>query len=135
MYQKDLTYKEIVKLPDYPALEKLASALWQQENNYHGAAIMVGAGFSRSAASTGDVSRQLPLWNDLSAMLAAKLSTTSSDPLRLAEEYSAYFGKPALHDLVKKCYQRCGMGARKTACILVESAMERGSNNQLGYTA
>lgn len=101
MYQKDLTYKEIVKLPDYPALEKLASALWQQENNYHGAAIMVGAGFSRSAASTGDVSRQLPLWNDLSAMLAAKLSTTSSDPLRLAEEYSAYFGKPALHDLVK----------------------------------
>lgn len=91
------------KLPDYSALKKLAAALWQQDNSYQGAAVMVGAGFSRSAASTGDINRKLPLWNDLSSTLAEDLGTSSgSDPLRLAEEYCAYFGKQALHDAVKK---------------------------------
>jgi len=92
----------ITKLSDYAALKKLASALWQQDSAYHGAAIMVGAGFSRSAASTGDVNRKLPLWHDFSEMLAKELGSDSTDPLRLAEEYCAYFGKQALHDLIKK---------------------------------
>ena len=30
------------------------------------------------------------------------MSSNSSDPLRLAEEYNAYFGKQALNDLIKK---------------------------------
>lgn len=95
--------KNIADLPDYAALKKLAAALWQQDNAYQGAAIMVGAGFSRSAASSGDASRKLPLWNDLSKALAADLdSTSTADPLRLAEEYCAYFGKQGLYDLVKK---------------------------------
>lgn len=94
--------KNISSLPDYTALKKLASALWQQDNSYHGAAIMVGAGFSRSAASTGDASKKLPLWNDFSKTLASELGSSSTDPLRLAEEYCAYFGKQALHDLIKK---------------------------------
>lgn len=90
-------------LPDYSALRKLATALWQQGNAYHGAAVMVGAGFSRSAALTGDINRKLPLWNDLSSILARDLgASSSSDPLRLAEEYCAYFGKQGLRDLVKK---------------------------------
>ncbi|MBD0986512.1 SIR2 family protein [Klebsiella michiganensis] len=89
-------------LPDYPALKKLASALWQQDNAYHGAAIIVGAGFSRSCASTGDNSRKLPLWNDFAKILSKELASGSNDPLRLAEEYNAYFGKRALHDLIKK---------------------------------
>lgn len=90
-------------LPDYSALTKLAEALWQQDSAYHGAAIMVGAGFSRCAASAGDVHRKLPLWADLSTIMAKDLGAgASSDPLRLAEEYCAYFGKQALHDLVKK---------------------------------
>ena len=88
-------------LPDYSALKQLAAALWQQNNAYHGAAVMIGAGFSRSSASTGDLNRKLPLWNDLSSILAKDLgASSSSDPLRLAEEYCAYFGKQALHDLV-----------------------------------
>lgn len=91
----------IENLPDYPALKKLASALWQQGNSYHGAAIMVGSGFSRGAASTGDTNKKLPLWNDFSRALAAELGSSSQDPLRLAEEYCAYFGKQALHDLIK----------------------------------
>lgn len=95
--------QSIKNLPDYPAVEKLAAALWQQENAYHGAAVLVGAGFSRSGATTGDVGRKLPLWSDLSATLALELGADKySDPLRLAQEYLAYFGKQTLHDLVKK---------------------------------
>jgi len=94
--------KDISSLSDFTALKKLASALWQENNSYHGAAIMVGAGFSRSAASTGDASKKLPLWNYFSTKLADELHSSSNDPLRLAEEYCAYFGKQALHDLIKK---------------------------------
>ncbi|MDK2374097.1 SIR2 family NAD-dependent protein deacylase [Serratia fonticola] len=93
---------KISSLSDYATLKKLASALWKQDNSYHGAAIMVGAGFSRSAASTGDINRKLPLWYHFSETLAKELGSRSTDSLRLAEEYSAYFGKQALHDLIKK---------------------------------
>ena len=41
--------KDITQLDDYTKLKKLASALWQQNNSYHGAAIMIGAGFSRKS--------------------------------------------------------------------------------------
>lgn len=94
---------DICNLPDYAALKKLAAALWQQDNSYYGAAVMVGAGFSRCAASTGDSKRKLPLWKELSEILANELkSDKHADPLRLAEEYCAYFGRRALLDLVKK---------------------------------
>lgn len=94
--------KNLSSFPDYGALKKLASALWQQDNSYHGAAVLVGAGFSRCGASTGDVKRKLPLWNDFSDSLANELGSSSPDPLRLAEEYYAYFGKQALYDLIKQ---------------------------------
>lgn len=89
-------------LPDYPALKKLAAALWEQDSTFHGAAVMVGAGFSRAGASTGEAHRNLPLWHDFSRILAADLASNSTDPLRLAEEYDAYFGKQTLHELIKK---------------------------------
>lgn len=95
------TNKSPRDLPDYAALKKLAAALWQQDSAYHGAAVMVGAGFSRAAASTGDINKKMPLWNDFSNSLAEELDSKSADPLRLAEEYCAYFGKQALHDLIK----------------------------------
>jgi hypothetical protein len=95
--------QNISDLPDYPALEKLAAALWKQNKGIRGAAVMVGAGFSRSAASTTDVNKKLPLWNDLALSLAEDLHANPyTDPLTLAEEYCAYFGKQALHDLIKK---------------------------------
>lgn len=95
--------KSIAQLQDYPALKKLAAALWQQDISYRGAAVMVGAGFSRSAASTGDPRRVLPLWTDMSRSLANELGTSSNaDPLRLAEEYAAYFGREALDDLIRR---------------------------------
>ncbi|ROM90148.1 SIR2 family NAD-dependent protein deacylase [Pseudomonas brassicacearum] len=91
----------MINFPDYSALKQLAAALWQQSNAYHGAAVMVGAGFSRCGASTGETDKKLPLWNDLSVLLAKDLGAQSNDPLRLAEEYSAYFGNQALRDLIK----------------------------------
>jgi hypothetical protein len=94
---------DITDLPDYAALKKLAAVLWQQDNSYFGAAVMVGAGFSRIAASTGDTKSRFPLWNDLSETLAKEIgSSNHADPLRLAEEYRAYFGQQALLDLLKK---------------------------------
>lgn len=89
-------------LPDYPTFERFASVLWQKDNAYHGAAVMVGAGFSRCAGVTGDKSKKLPLWFDLSKVLNKELNSSDSDPLRIAEEYSAYFGRQALNDLLKK---------------------------------
>lgn len=93
---------DISSIPDYAALKKLASALWLQDNSYHGAAVMVGAGFSRCAASSADITKKLPLWNDFSKILAKELHSGTTDPLRLAEEYCAYFGQQALNDLIKK---------------------------------
>ena len=48
-----MTERDITKIIDYPLIQKLAQALWQSEDYGHGVAIMVGAGFSRSAANTG----------------------------------------------------------------------------------
>lgn len=93
----------ITDLPDFAALKKLAAALWQENNSYYGAAVMVGAGFSRVAASTGDAKSKLPLWNELSEVLAKDIGSSNQiDPLRQAEEYRAYFGQQALLDLLKK---------------------------------
>lgn len=94
--------KDVTQINDYPNLQKLASSLWQQNNSYHGAAITIGAGFSRSAAITGDDSKKLPLWFNFSEILTDELNSNSSDLLRLTEEYNAYFGKQALYDLIKK---------------------------------
>ena len=93
--------RELTELPDYPAVRKLAAALWQQDT-WSGAAIMVGAGFSRSAAMTGEPGKRLPRWSDLCKALEQDLDESgSADPLRLAEEYLAYFDKQKLHDLIK----------------------------------
>ncbi|AGU51537.1 hypothetical protein VAPA_1c44640 [Variovorax paradoxus B4] len=95
--------EKALQLPDYAALKKLAAGLWRQDNSSHGAAIMVGAGFSRVGAVTLDGKKKLPLWIHLSQALSQDLNATGAgDPLRLAEEYQAYFGKPALHDLIKR---------------------------------
>lgn len=103
MSQKDATSGNVSELQDYAALKKLAAALWQEESAYHGAAVLVGAGFSRCGGRSGAAGARLPLWHDLSRVLASELKTSSgSDPMRIAEEYCAYFGRQALYDLVTK---------------------------------
>lgn len=94
---------KVADLPDYPVLEKFAGSLWKKNNNFHGAAVMVGAGFSKCASSSGDKGRSMPLWGDLSKKIMADLDMkAASDPLRVSEEYSAYFGRRALNDLIIK---------------------------------
>ena len=93
-------------IADFPAIKKLAEALWHQDAKTHGAAIMIGAGFSRCSSKHADGAKKLPLWNDFAKRLASELDGKNkdlafSDPLRLAEEYRAYFGQAALNDLIK----------------------------------
>ncbi|MES2072801.1 MAG: hypothetical protein V4488_20765 [Pseudomonadota bacterium] len=51
-------------LSDYPAIKKLALALHKYDASQHGAAIMVGAGFSRSAARHVGGEKKMSLWDD-----------------------------------------------------------------------
>ncbi|WP_152090216.1 SIR2 family NAD-dependent protein deacylase [Azospira sp. I09] len=93
-------------LSDYPAIRKLASALYKLDSCQHGAAIMIGAGFSRSAAHHVGGEKKMPLWNDFSRKLAAELNPDDKDisfldPLRVAEEYRAYFGQAAFNDRIR----------------------------------
>lgn len=97
---------DINNLSDYPAIKKLAAALHQLNANQHGAAIMIGAGFSRSAACHVDGEKKMPLWNSFSKKLAEQLNPNDkdlvfSDPLRIAEEYRAYCGQAALNDQIR----------------------------------
>lgn len=97
---------KLSELSDYPAIKKLASALHQFDANRHGAAIMIGAGFSRSAAQHVGGQKKMPLWYEFSKRLLAELNPNEtnisfSDPLRVAEEYRAYFGQAALNDQIR----------------------------------
>ena len=93
----------IREISDFPTLQRFASVLWKQDNSYHGASIMVGAGFSRCSSTTADASKKLPLWFNFSNTLQNELGTQgNTDPLRIAEEYTAYFGRQALNELIKK---------------------------------
>lgn len=93
------------QLPDYPQIKKLASALHRLDASRHGAAIMIGAGFSRSAAVHVGGSKRVPLWGQFTNRLAERLypgrSTKFVDPLRVAEEFRAYFGQAVLNDQIR----------------------------------
>lgn len=100
------TIPKISDLSDYSAIKKLASALHQLDANQHGAAIMIGAGFSRSAACHVDGEKKMPLWYEFSEKLVKELNPNNNvlsffDPLRVAEEYRAYFGQAALNDRIR----------------------------------
>lgn len=101
-----MNVRDITKLTDYPLIEKLAQALWEQETFGHGVAIMVGAGFSRSGATTYDTHKKLPIWRDLAQKLAVELGESEhTDALRLAQMYQDYFGKQRLYDLLKNAVE------------------------------
>ena len=97
-----MTERDITKITDYPLIQKLAQALWQSEDDGHGVAIMVGAGFSRSAATTQDINKKMPIWANLAKKIAEELGEEEhTDALRLAQMYQDYFGKQTLYDLLK----------------------------------
>ena len=97
------SYRE---LADYPQIKKLAVALHRLDASHHGAAILVGAGFSRSAAIHVGGEKRVPLWNQFTKKLAKMLypkqsDLTFMDPLRVAEEFRAYFGQAVLNDQIR----------------------------------
>jgi hypothetical protein len=94
----------VEQLDDFPALQQLAQALWH-EGTARGAAVLVGAGFSRNAARAGSDTPAPPLWSSLARIMASKLYSNPkdapSDALRLAEEYRTNFGQTALDEFVR----------------------------------
>lgn len=89
-------------LPDYPAIEQIRDALWRIGET-QGAAVMVGAGFSRNAELAAANSKKPPVWADYYDVMEKRLypgGGAPQDPLKLAEEYKAAFGEPALEGLI-----------------------------------
>ncbi|WP_174916522.1 SIR2 family NAD-dependent protein deacylase [Burkholderia lata] len=96
---------KIDSLPDYPALQQFARALWR-DGTVRGAAVLVGAGFSKNAVSPAKDTLQPPLWGDLCDAMVGQLypgrkHSAPTDPLRIAEEYRTYFGQASLDDFIR----------------------------------
>jgi hypothetical protein len=94
----------IEELNDFPALQQLAQALWR-EGSARGAAVLVGAGFSRNASRPGVDTPVPPLWSTLRELMAAKLYANPKDApcdaLKLTEEYRTNLGQTALDEFVR----------------------------------
>lgn len=97
----------ISELPDFPAVQQIKDALWEH-GDVRGAAIMVGAGFSRLANLNTASTNLPPLWRDFSSRMEKQLYPNGgapSDPLRLAQEYKAALGEAALDGLIRSLIQ------------------------------
>ncbi|MCA1408231.1 SIR2 family protein [Ensifer sp. IC3342] len=94
----------IETLPDYAALRQVKDALWKL-GDVHGAAVMVGAGFSRFAKLAAATTPQPPLWSTFRDAMLQDLypgGEGPSDPLILAEEYRSTLGYGALEGIIRK---------------------------------
>lgn len=94
---------EIFDLPDFPAVQQIKDALWDR-GDVRGAAVMVGAGFSRLANLNAASTTLPPLWRDFSDRMEKQLypnGNAPSDPLRLAQEYKAVLGEAAVDGLIR----------------------------------
>jgi len=97
----------IEELPDYPAIQQLARAIWRRDPGKRGAAVLVGAGFSRNASTAAADSPLPPLWGDLRRALVKELyphapEDAPTDALRLAEEYRVYLGDAAMAEFIRR---------------------------------
>ncbi len=77
---------EIQDLPDHPVISEIATALWGT-SEIRGAAVMVGAGFSRFADLASADAPAPPLWGDFRDEIARSLYASNpqkapSNPLR-----------------------------------------------------
>lgn len=94
-------------VPDQNHINHVCDALWRPGG---GASVMVGSGFSQHARSVRHASRPLPMLDDIAAELVDLLypdSDTGERPPpervpRLAQEYRDTFGRPALHDTLRR---------------------------------
>lgn len=105
MHTRMTINQKIEALHDFPAIQRFQSALWGTAET-HGAAVLVGAGFSRTACLPAPNSPKPPLWSDFVVGMKrrlyghADLENAPADPLRLAQEFKAALGQPALDSLI-----------------------------------
>lgn len=97
--------KKVEELRDYLRVSELADALWGKGKT-HGAAVMVGAGFSRFAKKIPPTTPDPPLWADLAKAMQEKLypnrnQHSINSPPSLADEFQATFGKLKLEHLIR----------------------------------
>ncbi len=107
-----------LNFPDQIHLDKIRADLWCGRE-FGRAAIMVGAGFSRNADRSAPSASPFPVLQELASRMYEALHSTSgplsrdqeikkaqatfgSGTLRLAREYEAAFGRPALDELLLK---------------------------------
>lgn len=120
---------EISELPDYAALQQIAKALWKQGKT-RGAAVLVGAGFSRNAQLLHAGGNYPPLWSELADEMQRRLDPTVTgwkDPLRLAEEFRVVLGEPALEGLIRDLVTDEEWVADVMGIVNVESAYNAAS--------
>ena len=93
-------------VPDQSHINQVRDALWQRSG---GASVMVGSGFSRSALNIRPDAKALPTWNELASEMLHNLypqepreTSAPDDPLQLAQEYDAAFGRGELHRFLQQ---------------------------------
>jgi SIR2-like domain len=97
----------MANLSDQIYIEQLRQKLWTNRKK-GGAAVMIGAGFSRNADAYSPAIPAFPLWAELARSMANDLYPTTTDAnackdaLRLATEYESVFGRDALNSLISR---------------------------------
>lgn len=99
---------------DQFAVSFIRDALWRTSGG--GAAVMIGAGFSRNARPTSTSAKEMPSWAQMSQSLcrllyasapeerlqsALREANSTSGFLRLAQEYEAAYGRLALNEQIR----------------------------------
>ncbi len=137
-------------LPDDPALQQLARALWR-DGSVRGAAVFVGAGLSKNARLLTDDTPEPPLWWELLERMIERLyrqdrSVAPSNPLRVAEEYRSHLGQAGLDEFIRtSCPDRSWSPGPLHADLLElpwmdvlttnwDTLLERASENTIEYS-
>lgn len=94
---------EIIPADILPYVTEISERLWTGH-----ASVMVGAGFSKNAIAKDSSTKPLPSWYELGDIFYEKIhgekpvkGISYLNPLRLAEEVQAAFGRPVLNQLLK----------------------------------
>lgn len=88
-----------------PLVEFLRGQLWRAKPGRAAgrASVMIGAGFSRNADPSASAARPFPTWQGLTDSLARDLDplARAPDPMRVAQEYEAMFGRARLDEAIR----------------------------------
>ena len=88
-----------------PLVEFLRGQLWRAKPGRAAgrASVMIGAGFSRNADPSASAARPFLTWQGLADGLARDLDPAahSRDPMRVAQEYEAMFGRARLDEAIR----------------------------------